>query len=509
MPCRPLAHFRRACATVLVLAAAVASAQALSQTPATEQRLALLIGNAAYRSSPLANPDNDVRLMEAALKDAGFQILKFENAGRRDMQRLIRDFGERLKQSGGVGLFYFAGHGVQVRGNNYLIPVDADIRAEDEVAFDSIDAQSVLEKMESAGNRVNLLILDACRDNPFTRRSRTAAAGLATMSAPSGSLVAYATAPGAIASDGAGSNGLYTQHLARILRDPGLPVEEVFKQVRTAVRRDSKGHQTPWENTALEGQFFFKPLVGTAAPAASPDTSGLATTHPFQLELALWDRVKAGTSPEEIQVYLSRYPQGVFTELAKSKLAALQPQPSTPARLPEAASGTLQRAAMGGVLATRDRYGRDTLVPVVQVRVDRLSSEWSTGDEVSADGQVLAVRIGERVFMPRTGSLWRLPLKEGARGDAVVKLSGVEPAGQLSWQVVKVDGGDLAIEAIVDYDVPPPQGATQRPNPHRGLWVALYKEGIPLPVSFTTNIRAPLTDYLDKTAGELRNFGGN
>ena len=173
-----------------ILACLLFSSMAFAQTPVpSEPRLALVIGNASYRSSPLANPVNDARLMETALKNAGFQVLKAENANRREMQRMIRDFGEKLKRSGGVGLFYFAGHGMQVRGNNYLIPLDADIRSEDEVAFDSIDAQSVLEKMESAGNRVNLLILDACRDNPFIRNSRSAAVGLATMSAPSGCLL--------------------------------------------------------------------------------------------------------------------------------------------------------------------------------------------------------------------------------------------------------------------------------------------------------------------------------
>jgi uncharacterized caspase-like protein len=220
-----------------------------------EHRLALLVGNGAYKTSPLINPVNDLRLMEAALKELGFQIIKGENSSRREMQRLIRDFGERLKQSGGVGLFYFAGHGLQVRGNNYLVPVDADIRTEDEVAFDSIDAQSVLEKMESARNRINLLILDACRDNPFAKSSRSSTTGLATMTAPSGTLVAYSTAPGSVASDGVGKNGLYTEQLARVLRQPGLPVEEVFKQVRSAVRRATNNQQTPWENTALEGQF--------------------------------------------------------------------------------------------------------------------------------------------------------------------------------------------------------------------------------------------------------------
>ncbi len=170
--------------------------RALAQT---EPRLALLIGNAAYKSAPLANPVNDVRLMELSLKSVGFTVIKAENASMREMRRLVRDFGDRLKATGGVGLFYFAGHGVQVRGENFLVSTDSDIRNEDEVADDAMNANMVLEKMQSAGNRMNLVILDACRDNPFAVKSRSAANGLATMSAPTGTLVAYATAPGSVA----------------------------------------------------------------------------------------------------------------------------------------------------------------------------------------------------------------------------------------------------------------------------------------------------------------------
>lgn len=292
----------------------------------TESRLALLIGNASYKSSPLSNPVNDVRLMESALKEAGFTVLKAENASIREMRRLVRDFGDKLKTSGGVGLFYFAGHGVQVRGENYLVSTDSDIRNEDEVADDSVNANVILEKMQNAGNRMNLIVLDACRNNPFAVKSRSAASGLATMSAPSGSLVAYSTAPGSVASDGAGKNGLYTEHLARVIRQPGLPVEEVFKQVRAAVRKDSNNQQTPWENTALEGQFYFKSPLQVAAPQSVPAPAATvrpAGADPVALELALWESVKSATTPGELQAYLSRYPRGIFSDVAKAKMAAL------------------------------------------------------------------------------------------------------------------------------------------------------------------------------------------
>ncbi len=322
-----------------------------AQDPA-EHRLALVIGNANYRNAPLTNPVNDARLMETVLLQAGFQVIKAENASLRETRRLVRDFGDRLKQRGGVGLFYFAGHGVQVKGENYLVSIDSDIRNEDEVAEDALNAQLVLEKMQSAGNRVNLVILDACRNNPFAVRSRASGMGLATMSAPSGSMVAYSTSPGSVASDGNGQNGLYTQHLAKVISNPGLPVEEVFKQVRTLVRRDSNNQQTPWENTALEGQFYFQPQRAAAALSAAvanatsagarPDSGGAAS-----LELSLWDTVKNSGSIEELRSYLARYPQGVFAQVAHSRVASLQAvaKPTASPGVPAPAAASVPTAA--------------------------------------------------------------------------------------------------------------------------------------------------------------------
>ena len=321
---------------------------------AAESRLALVIGNAAYKSSPLANPVNDARLMEAALTEAGFTVIKAENASIREMRRLVRDFGDRLKATGGIGLFYFAGHGVQVRGENFLVSTDSDIRNEDEVPDDSVNVSVVLDKMQSAGNRMNLIILDACRDNPFANKSRSAANGLATLNAPSGSLVAYATAPGSVASDGRGRNGLYTQHLANAIREAGLPVEEVFKRVRTAVRKDSGNQQTPWENTALEGQFFFKaPVQKPAAavamaavkpapvPAPAPSAARTSGSESVAVEMAYWDSIKNSRRAAELQAYLSQYPNGLFASLAKARINEIRPNPAaeTPAKPAQAQGG--------------------------------------------------------------------------------------------------------------------------------------------------------------------------
>lgn len=242
----------------------------LGPTQAAERRVALVIGNTAYRQAPLANPVNDANAMAQALREAGFDVKLLTDAGHRATGAAVREFGDRLRHAQ-VGVFYFAGHGMQIKGRNYLIPVDAEIEREDEVAYGALDAQAVLDKMEAAGNGTNLMILDACRNNPFARSFRSAQQGLAQMDAPVGTLVAFATSPGSVASDGAGRHGLYTDHLLKAMRQPGAKVEDVFKRVRTQVRKDSSGKQVPWEATSLEGDLVLFPAAPAApAPATAP-----------------------------------------------------------------------------------------------------------------------------------------------------------------------------------------------------------------------------------------------
>lgn len=301
--------------------AAPAAAAASPDTPAaTGARLALVIGNNAYAVGPLLNPVNDARAMATSLESVGFQVLLRTDANLRDMIGAVREFGERLRAagSGAVGIFYYAGHGVQIKGRNFLIPVGADITHEDEVAYQSLEAQAVLDKMESAGNGTNLLILDSCRDNPFARSMRSASRGLAQMDAPVGTLVAFSTAPGSVASDGRGSNGLYTSHLLTAIKRPGLKVEDVFKVVRNGVLRDSNNRQQPWESTALTGDFFFVPPV--AAPAAPP---AAAVSAQAALDDALWETVKDAANPVEVSLYLRRFPAGRHAEAARERLQAM------------------------------------------------------------------------------------------------------------------------------------------------------------------------------------------
>lgn len=172
------------------------------------------------------------------------------------MEDAVRNFGKKLRK-GGVGLFYYAGHGIQVNGKNYLIPIDAKIESESDVKYESVDAGRILGKMEDAENDVNIVILDACRNNPFSRGFRSNEQGLAQIDAPKGSLIAYATAPGSIAADGNKSNGTYTAQLIHYMKIPGLTIEQILKKVRIAVANETSNNQIPWESSSLMGDFYF------------------------------------------------------------------------------------------------------------------------------------------------------------------------------------------------------------------------------------------------------------
>lgn len=277
-----------------VALALVLSTLPLCQAWSQEQRTALVIGNSGYAKAPLLNPVNDAQAMAQQLSGLGFAVTKLENASQNQMASAIQRFGEAIKR-GGVGLFYFAGHGIQVNGENFLIPVDADIQEMTQITGKGVAAKLVLQQMNQAKNRINFVILDACRNNPFRDSANRGLAqtgqasslpradhgsGLAPMEALVGTLIAFATAPDSVAADGAGQNGVYTDHLLRNMREPGLRIEEVFKRTRFAVRQETGGRQVPWENTSLEGDFFFipPPAGATASPsgrvaALPPDTT--------------------------------------------------------------------------------------------------------------------------------------------------------------------------------------------------------------------------------------------
>ena len=196
-----------------------------------------MIGNSDYENAPLANPVNDARLIAQTLRQLDFQVLEHLNVNQKDMKRAIQLFGDRLELAGAeaVGLFYYAGHGVAVNGRNYLIPTDAAIDRESDVDIEAVATDTVLAQMEYTKNALNFVILDACRNNPYTRSFRSATRGLARMDAPRGTLISYATAPGDVALDGDGKHSPYSQALAKAMLKPGMQVEQMFKRVRQLV----------------------------------------------------------------------------------------------------------------------------------------------------------------------------------------------------------------------------------------------------------------------------------
>jgi len=309
---------RSAGAVALMAWAVIAAGAAYAAAPEPVRR-ALVIGNSEYRTAPLPNAVNDARSIARALDETGFRVTKLENASQKQMIDAVRAFGDDLR-GGAIGLFYFAGHGVQVKGRNFLVPSDANISREDEIPYQAVDANQVLDKMETAKNPVNIMILDACRNNPFARGSRSGVLGLAQMDAPVGTLIAFATAPGAEASDGAGSNGVYTENLLRHIREPGLKIEDFFKRVRVGVRGATQNRQIPWENTSLEGDFFFVPPAAGASAG-----SQAAAADPKAVELAFWTSISTSRAAGDYQAYLERYPQGEFAGLARSRMQAMQP----------------------------------------------------------------------------------------------------------------------------------------------------------------------------------------
>ena len=227
--------------------------------PSIGRRVALVVGNANYKVRPLKNPRNDADDISRSLRSSGFEVIDLRDASLQQMRNGVRQFGDRLINND-VGLVYFSGHGVEVKGRNYFIPVNADIMREDEIADQGLDVSLILEKMNTAGKGVNILIVDACRDDPFGRSFRSSSRGLVQMDAPRGTIIAYATSPGKVASDGdpRERNSPYTKHLIKAMQSPNKPIEQVFKEVRRAVQNETKNQQTPWENTSLSGDFFFR-----------------------------------------------------------------------------------------------------------------------------------------------------------------------------------------------------------------------------------------------------------
>ena len=385
---------------LLLAAAGLACAQ--GEKPA---RVALVIGNGGYADAPLPNALNDAADMARELKAAGFTVVQRENASLRDMHLALREFGDKLGKTSN-GLFYFAGHGLQVRGRNYLVPVGADIAREDEVQFSALDLAAVMEKLDSARNPVNIVVLDACRNNPFGTRFAVAAHGLAQIDAPPGTLIAFSTSPGSVAADGTGRNGLYTRHLLEQMKKAGAPVEETFRNVRAAVRKESAGRQVPWESTSLETAFSFH--VRRSEPAK------LAAAYPVP------GNAKRGASA----------PRGIL------------------------APGSPPHYVAGDTWTYRVRNRLDQTERAQKLTVQKIEGQevhWNSGQKSDLMGNFTRIKRGEawRMYHPAS-QMYAFPMNLGQSSN--IRALETESAGKRAWD------HEVRIEVLGEEDIDTPAG---------------------------------------------------
>lgn len=290
-----------------------------------DKRVALVIGISAYKNAkPLANPVNDAKLMAETLSGLGFTLSgggAQVDLDKRGIDRAVQSFAGQLRGAD-VGLFYFAGHGIQVRGSNYLIPVDADLTSEADIDFQLLDVTLVLRQMGLSNTRLNLVLLDACRNNPFGGRGlRNSAAGLAEMRAPEGTLISFATQPGNVAADGTSGNSPYTQALAQSIKRPGLGIFDAVNEVGLVVKRISRGGQQPWFSTSpIDGQFYFAPPPQIRVAAPNPTIA----SPPCEMAGDHWRSVEAMKTPEGYEDHLVRFPNCAFAGLARERLSSMK-----------------------------------------------------------------------------------------------------------------------------------------------------------------------------------------
>jgi hypothetical protein len=364
---------------------------ALAPAAHAETRVALVIGNSAYRNTPaLPNPRNDAAAMAEALTKLGFAVQSGYDLDRTATEKALRAFAETLGDAD-VALFYYAGHGLQVDTKNYLVPIDARLADENDLAFEAIDLALVLSLMERRP-RTNLVFLDACRDNPLAQnlarsmgaaRSIAVSRGLAIAESGIGTLLVYATQPGNVALDGGGAHSPFTQGLLDYIATPEIEVRQMLTRVRSEVLQTTGGKQVPWDHSSLTGDFFFVPRGLAAAPQPAPTADR---------ELAFWESVKDSRDPADFQAYLDQYPSGTFAALAHNRLAALQPQQPvatapTPANpVPARQEGPV--AALGLTVAElqpdlRAQYGVPAVMQgLVVTAVAAADSEFKPGDVV-------------------------------------------------------------------------------------------------------------------------------
>jgi uncharacterized caspase-like protein len=410
-----------------------------------ERRVALVIGNSAYEHVPqLANPKNDAADMAKKLEKLGFEVVVGEDLDLTGMRSKAREFIAKL-DGADIALFFYAGHGLQVNGNNYIAPVDAKLATHLDLEFETLPINLVMSAMEQS-TKVNLVFLDACRDNPLAEnlarsmgtRSGAVGRGLAKLGSGVGSLIAFATQPGNVALDGEGRNSPFTTALLKHLGTPGQSVTDDLIQVRKEVLDATAGKQVPWDNSSLTGPVVLKdepkeePKV---EPAPAPEAKA-PTQSDNAVELAFWDSVKDSIDPSLLQTYLDQYPQGLFAKLAIAKIASLEKQaagqkPAAPAQPDNAAELTYWNSIKdsGGTAyleAYLQQYPNGAFATLAKVKIAELKGQQAEAD--AAAKAKLEAEAKAKEEAENQNAIETAKLEQPAAPETASDLAPVDPA---------------------------------------------------------------------------------
>ena len=326
----------------LIAALSVAGLLVSANVAKADKRVAFVLGNSAYKNvAPLPNPAIDAKSMAKVLRNVGFEVVEGANLTRDRMTERLLEFGKKA-EGADVALFFYAGHGIAINGTNYLLPVDADLKSEMDVKLGAAINIDVTLEQTMSDAKVKLVFLDACRDNPFAARIRSAKAtrsvnvqaGLAEMKSGEGTLIAFATGPGQTALDGeTGTNSPFTRALMANIASPGVEIQQAMTKVRAQVNEETNKGQLPWGHTNLIGSVYLNQAAAPAGGRAeAPNTPAVAAGPVSEVELEFWRSIKDSNKPEELNAYLTNYPNGTFKSIALARIVSLQDGPSTATR---------------------------------------------------------------------------------------------------------------------------------------------------------------------------------
>ena len=478
----------------------------MSAMASTANRTALVIGNSAYSDAPLANPVADAQAVARTLRQLNFEVLLATDADQQQMEREIYHFEETLRRKGGVGLFYYAGHGIQSHGRNYLIPVKAEIVKEWDLKFKAVDVGQVSSAMEGAGNGLNMIVLDACRNNPLVRSFRGAERGLARMAdTPNGLLLAYSTSPGAVAQDGKGAHSPYAQAFMDTIVKPDQHVLLAFQEISRQLKTESGGGQVPWVSSSLTGNFYFNPQKVaetesspvpqlTVTPVIQPTNELLALSAQDEAARAAWEVVKNGEDITLIDAFLQRFPNSPYSFAAELKRQQL--------------SGSGASGSTSGSTASDGTYPL-TIHPEpadAQVRILNISPKYQPG--MLLQPGPYHVEVSKPGFAPvrRWVTLQQAPLVETmALGDAGYPVTLVANVDGVQYRL-KADGRRFTSGQAL------PTGRHQIEAAHKGyqsktVEVAVFTEPVSLKVELSPQTHPLLEklgfNFIEVPAGEF------